>query len=273
MCSFEAAETAVDQVLAGVGGLDEEILALMSLREQVDAALVTRVGVFDAAERYRDDGAFSFATWLRARADITASDGGELARLARSLRSMPDTEAALAVGKLSVAKARLLARVVNDRTRQQFDEDESMLVDTVQGLHLDNAKVVLANWARQADTDGPDPGEPDRNRASLTSGWNGRFHLEGDFDQVSGAELNAVLQALIARMHQDGRFNDLGVHNTAARRLAEALIEMARRASGRNPDQPAIHPEIVIVVPHHRDTEGLLEPPPGASRSRSLAGR
>jgi hypothetical protein len=241
----------VGEVLAGVGGLDEEILALISLREQVDAALVDKVGTFDAGEGYKDDGAFSFATWLRARADITASDAGALARLARSLGSMAATEEAVAAGKVSVAKARLLARVVNDRTRARFDEDEAFLVDTVQGLDLDNTKIFLAQWARRADTDGPDPGDPDRNRALLTSGWNGRFHLDGDFDHVSGATINAVLQAIVDRMHQDGRFNDLGPHNTAGRRLADAVVEMAHRASGRNPDQPAIHPDIVIVVPYH----------------------
>ena len=55
--------------------------------------------------------------------------------------------------------------------------------------------------------------------------------------------LNAVLDAIVERMHQDGRFNDLPRSaNTAAHRTAQAIVEMAQRASGARPDQPAVQP-------------------------------
>ncbi len=259
---------AVEQVLAGAGGLDEEILALVDLADRVEAALVEWVGVFDAAEGWKADGAYSFACWLRARADLTRTDGSRLSRLARLLRTMPITERALDGGKLSVAKARLLAGVINERTRAKFDEHEGFLVDQVQGLDVDNAKIALAHWKRLADPDGPDPGDPTRNRASLTTGIDGRWHLDADFDPVSGAVLQSVLQATTDRMHQDGRFNDLGTDNGPGRRQADAIIEMAVRSSGRNPDQPTVHPDLVIVIPH-----GWLhdqEPDPQAERPELL---
>ncbi len=263
MCSTGSA--VVEQVLAGAGGVNEEILALVDLAGRVEAALVERVGAFDAAEGWKADGAYSFATWLAARADVTRTDGGRLGRLARMLRTMPVTERALDDGKLSVAKARLLAGVINERTRARFDEHESFLVDHIQGLDLDQAKVVLAHWKGMADTDGPEPGDPTRNRASLTTGLDGRWHLDADFDPASGAIIQAVLAAITDRMHQDGRFNDLGPDNTAARRAADGFVEMAMRASGRNPDQPAVHPDIVVVVPHRwllrKDPDPLAEAP------------
>jgi len=256
MCSTGSA--AVDEVLAGVGGLDEEILTLVELRQQIDAVLVQRVGVFDATEGWGADGAYSFACWLRARADISRAESLQLARFAKTLRTMPATETAVTEGKLSPAKARLLAGVINERTRERFDEQETFLIDQIQGLDLDSAKIALAYWKRLADSDGPDPGDPTRNRASITTGLDGRWHLDADLDPASGAIVSAVLRAIVERMHQDGRFGDLGIHNSAARRNADGLVEMAMRASGTNPNRPAVHPEIVIVVPHER----LSEPEP-----------
>ncbi len=246
MCS--SASAAVEDVLAGVGGLGEEILALVDLADRVEAALVERVGVFDAAEGYAGDGAYSLACWLRARADVSRTDGSRLVRLARLLRTMPITEAAVEEGKLSVAKARLLAGVVNDRTRERFDQDEAFLVDQVQGLDVEGARIALGYWKRLADTDGPDPGDPTRNWAKMTRGWDDRWHLEGDFDSVNGTIISGVLRAIVDRMHQDGAFTDRTT--TTSQRDAEAIVEMAMRSSGPHPDKPSVRPDIVIVVPH-----------------------
>jgi len=175
MCS--SATAALEGVLATAGGPDDEVLALVELRDRVEAALVDRVGAFDASEGWAADGAYSFACWLRARADVSRSESLQLGRFARTLRSMPATEAAVAEGKLSVAKARLLAGVINDRTRERFDEQESFLVEQIQGLDVDGTAVALRYWKRLADKDGPDPGDLTRNRASMSIGLDDRWHL------------------------------------------------------------------------------------------------
>ena len=111
MCS--TLTTALEEVLCSLGGADEEILALVDMRDRVEAALVERVAVFDATEGWAADGAYSFPCWLRARADVSRGESLQLGRFARTLRSMPATEAAVEAGKMSVAKARLLAGVIN----------------------------------------------------------------------------------------------------------------------------------------------------------------
>ncbi len=257
MCS--TVDATLDGVLGGLGGRDEEILALVGLIDRAQAALVERVGVFDAAEEYAADGAFSFACWLRARADVSRAESLQLERFARRLRTMPATHAAVHAGKLPVTKARLLAGVINERTIDRFHEQETFLLDQVQGLSVDHAKVALDHWKRWADTDGPDPSDPDRNRAALTLDYNGRWHLDADLDPVNGALLKATLQAIQDRMHQDGRFADLtGVTNTASRRLAEALIELA------NPDRATVHPDVIVTIPAdtiHTGEENPFDPP------------
>jgi len=248
MCS--CATAALEAVIGSAGGPGEEIVALVELADQVQAALVERVGAFDASEAWALDGAYSFACWLRTRTDVTRAESLQLGRFARTLRTMAVTEAAVEAGKLSVAKARLLAGVVNERTAERFAEQEAFLVDQVQGLSVDDAKTALDYWRRLADTDGPDPDDPTRNCARVAVGYEGRWRIEADLDPVGGAVLHAVLEAIVDRMHQDGRFSVLTPSdNTHGRRTADAFVEMAHRASGKNPDQPAVHPDIVVVVP------------------------
>lgn len=247
-----------------MGGAAEEILVLVELIDRAQAVLIDRVGLFDASEGWAADGEYSFACWLRARADVTRAESRQLGRFARTLRTMPHTEEAVRGGKLSVAKARLLAGVVNERTAERFAEQESFLVDQVKRLSVDDAKTALDYWKRLADTDGPDPADPTRNWARLSPGYGGRWHLEADLDQVSGAMVKTVLDAIIDRMHQDGRFADLaGAENTCGRRMADGFVEMAERAAGAGPDQPAVHPDVVVVVPLGAltDAEDPFDPP------------
>ncbi len=240
-------------MVAAAGGPADEILALVELVDRAQAALVERVAAFDAAEGWAADGDFSFPCWLRARADVTRAESLQLGRFART---MPIAEEAVRRGELSVAKARLLAGVINERTEEKFAEQEAFLVDQVQGLPVDAARTALDYWKRLADSDGPDPSDPTENWARMTEGYRGRWHLEASLEQVSGTMLKAVLDSIVDRMHQDGRFNDLPRScNTASHRTAQAVVEMAHRASGARPDQPAVHPDIVVVVPHHTLTD------------------
>ena len=242
MCS--TVDDALGGVLATVGDRGEEILALLELIDRARVLLVERVGAFDAAEDYAADGAYSAPCWIRARADLSRGESLQLVHLSRDLRTMPATAEAVNDGKLSMTKAALLAGVINDRTRTAFDEDEGVLVDELQALDVDSAKTALDNWKRMVDTDGPDPSDPDRNRASMNVEFNGRWRLEADLDPVNGAMLKGVLQAVQDKMHHDGRFNHLtGTANTASRRLAEALLELA------NPNRATVHPDVIITIP------------------------
>ncbi len=61
--------------------------------------------------------------------------------------------------------------------------------------------------------------------------------------------------------HQDGRFADLaGAENSCGRRTADAFVEMANRAVGAGPGQPAVHPDVVVVVP--QEALSRAEPDP-----------
>lgn len=253
MCS--SAADALAGLLAAVGDRGEEILALLEVVDQAKALRVERVGSFDAAEEYAADGAYSAACWMRARADLSRAESLQLVHLARNLRTMPATADAVASAKLSRTKAGLLAGVINDRTRNAFEEQEGLLVDQVQSLGVDEAKTALDYWKRTVDADGPDPSDPERNRATMQVEFNGRWRLEADLDPVNGAILTGDLQAVQDKLHQQGRFKDFtSVTNTASRRLAEALIELA------DPNRTTVHPDVIVTVPASTIVDGQVNP-------------
>jgi len=161
--------------------------------------------------------------------------------------------------------------VVNERTAERFAEQETFLVDQVQGLSVDDAKTSLDYWRRLADTDGPDPDDPTRNWARVAVGYEGRWRIEADLDPVGGAVLRAVLEAIVDRMHQDGRFSDLGSDNTHGRRTADAFVEMAHRASGEEPRSAGRPPRHRGRGPCHSPRRRRTRPvrPADARRRRS----
>ena len=72
--------------------------------------------------------------------------------------------------------------------------------------------------------------------------------------------VNAVLEAVTDRMFQDGRFADRAPMPSGAVRTAEALVEMAERSTGTRADQPAVHPDVVVVEPVERLIDAEPDP-------------
>ena len=88
MCSTLAG--AVAEVLAAAASTGEEIIALIELIDQAQAASVERVAPFDAEQGWEADGACSFAGWLRARATSAAATPPASTGSPARLRSGPE---------------------------------------------------------------------------------------------------------------------------------------------------------------------------------------
>ena len=102
-----------------VAGLDDETLSALVVgveaeADRVEALRLRVLGEWDARAVWSADGACSGAGWLAARGTVGRAATAGLLRDAARLRRMPVTAEALADGRLVVAKARLLARVVNE---------------------------------------------------------------------------------------------------------------------------------------------------------------
>ena len=234
---------------------DSELAAVVLAKsEQIDrlrAEQIALVAEFDARMVYASDGAVNTAVWLAPRAKITKAEAHHLVHLGRRLRRMPATAQAVESGELSTSQARVLSRVVNDRTAEVFTEHEPELIECAARLTVDQLVRVVRVWEAQADTDGPDPAQRlhDRRKAYLSTGWDGMGHLDADLDPEATAIVSTVLETIAGQLWRSEHPDETAEPpRTTGQRRADALVEMARRASGAHDHSPAAQPLVMVVA-------------------------
>ena len=174
---------------------------LLDLSEQIDRLRARQIEVaaqFDARMVYAADGAANAAVWLAPRARMSRAEAGQVVGLARKLERMPQTAEAVASGTLSTSQARVLSRVVNERTASVFAEHEDVLIEQAARLTVDQLRRVVKVWEAHADTDGADPAQRlhDRRKAYISTGFDGMGHLEADLDPEATAIVSTVLETI-----------------------------------------------------------------------------
>jgi len=228
------------------GAKAERVLALDALIDRLRLEQVRTLGAFDADGTWASDGARTAASWLGARAAMSRGRAGHLVARGRELRSASAVKAAWEAGRIGeeVAFALLRARRVHERL---FDEQVGDLLGWLDGLRVDHALTAIRHWthlaantaeaerAEGADGSGdPDDAEPvdpaAENRAGLHQSFQGRWNLEGDFDAITGAEIDERIKAWIDRQFQQGTYRADDAL-TYAQRVAAAIAALTERGA------------------------------------------
>ncbi len=245
MCELvEGAElSALDDAALSALVADLEVRAA-----RLDAERLRVLGEWDARAGWAADGAASGASWVAGRGYTARPVAAGWLRDARQLRTMPETSAAVAEGRLAPAKARLLCRAVNGRTRAAFTRDEEMLVRVLAGLRVDQAAIAVRYWLAHADSDGPEPDDRDRNGVWFSQTTGGRWRLKGDLDQESGAIVSGVLDGLVERARRELREAAVDLAGSGPRLRADALVDMARRCTAAPDTAAAAHPLVWVLA-------------------------
>ena len=253
--------TEVDVHTLGDGALQALVVELQQQADRLEAARLRVLGEWDARAVWALDGACNGASWLAARGNVARGPMATVLRDARHLRAMPETAAALAEGRLAPATARLLARVLNERTERAFARDEAVLIDTVAGLTVDDAALVLRYWQQSVDQDGPDPRDRRSNGLWLSPGLDGGSELKGHLDAESSAIVGDWIQAEVERRRRQRREAGEDLAGQGPRLRAEALVEMARRASAAADGRAAARPLVWVLAGEDelRSGEGTCE--------------
>ena len=109
--------------------LTDQVLALQTEQARLAAAEARLVGEWNARRAWANDGSISGPTRLAAATRAPAATCRMLVRMARKLRVMPHTRAALEAGDITVDHARRLERANRGRFRDMFTRDEELLVE------------------------------------------------------------------------------------------------------------------------------------------------
>ena len=269
------APTDVDVHQLGDAALAALVVELQEQADRLEAVRLAVLGEWDARAVWALDGACTGASWLAAQGNVARAPMAGLLRDARHLRSMPETAAALAEGRLAPATARLMARVLNERTAGAFARDEETLVDTLGGLAVEEAAQALRWWQRSVDQDGPDPRDRQANGVWLSQGLGGRWHLKGELDTESGTLVAGVLAGLVEHDRRIRRQAGEELTGKGPQLRADALVEMARRATAAADTQPSARPLLWLITGEEnlRTGSGACELAGGGAISAAVAQR
>jgi hypothetical protein len=253
--------------------LEDELTALAARIAAATAQFLEALGEFDARKGWQVEGIRSCAQWLSWRCGMALGTAREHVRVARSLRSLPQTRAALAAGDISFSKARAITRIATKET-----EPELLTV----GRHGTAQQVeTVVRGLRRADKNDASAVEAGR-RTYFRHRWDedGTLYVQGRLSTVDGATFLAALHGMLDRLDEDRATDEKhqdvpagtsgdgpkdddeddgggGRHTT----LLEAFVALAQTAldSDSRPGPSARHPDVVV----HVDADVLTSPDSG----------
>jgi hypothetical protein len=257
----------LDALLAlDVAGLDDETVTATLVegrrqRDRLDAFLAGVASVYDQRRIWEASGARSAAAHLASLRNEPLEACRADLRLARALRSMPLTAAALAGGRISRAHARRLAHAAGGSRGDRFADAEELLVDaagTVDGHDFDR---VIAYWIQCAD----DAAAEAEARAHDRDRWcdipklpDGRRLLPSMMTRCAGHEFAEVHESITGELYAAdwaraeerlGRSPAASeLERTPSQRRHDALVVMARRAQAAAPGARLPRPAFTLHV-------------------------
>lgn len=235
-----AAVRPVGRLAAAVSELAGEDLArvdaasvgdsLVEIRRQcnrLEAEFARRLRRFGELGGPRAAGAVNSAAWARRHCNMSGVAAASRAEVASSLDSLPRASALLATGEIGIEHAAAMARAVTQLGPEAIRHVEAALIDAA--LRTDPGRFwhTVRQLRHCADPGGSGAAAElvhTRRFLRLSPGPDGGVSLEGLLDAASGAQLCTVIDRFAVPTGDDPRSSE--------QRRADALVEMARRASG-----------------------------------------
>jgi len=257
-----------DGVSACWDGLaDSEVLDLVGrigrLGSQLAGLRLAGLAEADRRQAARRAGMSSTGAWLHSTG-IRAGAAHRDVELAHQLEQLPATREALGEGAISPEHAAVVARTVHGMADEVGDEAraaaERMLLDQAGRMDPTDLAKEAPGVARRVDPTAAarlaqrEREARERRQLALMRDRDGDFVLAGRLDAEGAATLSAALDPLAAPAP---RSKDGPDPRSSARRLADALVELARRAmhgsrgagpARRLPDAGGERPQLVVTV-------------------------
>jgi hypothetical protein len=195
------------------------------------AVLLRLVGELDARGAWAVHGVTSCAHWMSWQLGLTATTAREKVRVARALRELPLTAAALAEGRVSYAQVRAITRVATAADERTWVN----LARHSNGAQLDKA---VRGVAQAKD---PAPDAPAKPAAQIRWDDDGTLVLTLRFPAHDAPGVLAALE-----QHQAAEQTDRDA------RLAELAVELAGQAGGAPAEAPELllHPDSYVDPPY-----------------------
>ena len=216
-------------------------LACQLTREgrRIEARRLAALAAFDASGQWAVDGATSVGAWIAKETLCDAGQGHRDARLARRLRDMPETDAALAAGDISTDHAHAIAA---GKHVEGFARAERVLVEQARGLRPSETRAAVTFW-REVMGDERLPKAHDRQELFLSPRLDELWDVRGTLVGEGGAIADRALRHY---MDHEADVAD-GSSRTTRQRRADAFVGIFDRYLRGQLRTAASRPHINVI--------------------------
>ena len=296
----DALEIAAKLEYGGLPGavLGDSTVRVAELKAQLAALESEIVAAYDASGDWQVSGYRTVGAALTHRGRVRRAEANQTVHLARSLKAMPVVSDALSSGEISLCHARRLAKA---SAHDGFSDVEALLCDHARGLSYAAFDKAVSYWEHLVDTNAAEHDATFKEQrrefhASMT--FDGMGRLDGWLDPISFEEFRNALDRIEAELFnndlRDAQAEHVHKHaaelwRTPAQRRADALVEMARRATAVPEGAKTPEPLVIIHMDKPTFEAGLNQtlgptlftntsphnqpPPPATNRGDTSTGR
>ena len=257
--ALDGVDAAPSGELRQVLGLSKQLRSRVELLETKAASLVAR----------REDHGDGGARLLSEHSGLSRSDAARNVRTGAELALIPDADAGVAEGQISLANAARLARAAR-RTSPGAVQNDSELIGLAKTLPADEFAQAAVRWEAQNRDAADLAAQRRRNRRNrhvrFWNGDDGSVQMRGSFDAETGARIQERLRRQAERLRQADRrrraeardrggptaADDAAAPTTEQRttdqRMADALDTLLADGAGRvEPAAPTAAPSAHIT--------------------------
>ncbi len=215
------------------------------------AALQARLlGQVERAGLHHVDGHSSVRNFARHVCGLSNPTATGRAKTMRMLNDLPQVAAAVEAGRVGVDHAQLLGRVhANPRVRDAMAEAESWLVTQATGLPYREFELVVRQWERLTDEDGPEPvntrNHDNRTASLIQDHFDLSWTLTGSYGAFQGAAMRDIFDHYLeaetltdwdkARAEHGDHACAADLARTDGQRRADALWQIFHNAASSPP--------------------------------------
>ena len=134
--------------------LGERLKALHRSINRLQAEAARTLEVFDRTNAYQLEGAFSAASWLRHRCNLTYDTASNQVQMARQLPELPRAQAAFSSGDIGSHHVSLMTRTADQVGLEPVKEQEEVLVEAARQLDPRMFRRVTVHLRHCVDPDG-----------------------------------------------------------------------------------------------------------------------
>ena len=251
--------------------VDSQLAAALIEFEQsarrIDAARARVLAEFDARRAHATRGSANAAAWLRANCGMSAGSASAAVRLARGLRALPLTGAALAAGRVSAAHAHAIIGLRSDIPLADIQATEAEFITLAEGWdpgRLHRYAQSIRHSYRPESVVGEESRQRDQRDLRLASSLGGMVFMRGSAHPEGGALIDAALSALAAKTGPADLRSRGQRYYDALETLCRAFLD-----SGKLPACGGVKAHLTVVV----DLPALLGAPGARMADLGYAGQ